>query len=316
MEVKASSTREEKLSHELLEVVEQLFGSHPGFRPLHAKGVICAGTFEPTAVAAQLTRAPHVKGGSIKTVVRFSNSTGVPLIPDNDPNASPRGIGIRFYLGEHVHTDIVAHSHNGFPTRTGEEFLEMLRAIAATGPDSPKPTPVEEFMSTHPHALDFAQALRPIPKSYASETFFAVTAFKFTNADGVSVFGRFQIRPLVKGEFFGEAEGKTKGPNFLAEELQQRLSREPVRFKISVEIAELTDDVTDSTVSWPAERRHVEFGTLTLKELVPNDDPEATRIIFDPIPRVDGIEPSEDPLIELRSTIYLISGRKRRAASK
>ena len=37
-------------------------------------------------------------------------------------------------------------------------------------------------------------------------------------------------------------------------------------------------------------------------------------IIFDPIPRVDGIEPSNDPLFELRAAIYLLSGRRRRAA--
>jgi catalase len=41
---------------------------------------------------------------------------------------------------------------------------------------------------------------------------------------------------------------------------------------------------------------------------------EQKRIIFDPIPRVDGIDPSADPLLELRAAIYLLSGRRRRAA--
>jgi hypothetical protein len=39
------------------------------------------------------------------------------------------------------------------------------------------------------------------------------------------------------------------------------------------------------------------------------------RIIFDPIPRVDGIEPSADPLLEFRAAIYLLSGRERRVAT-
>ena len=235
------------------------------------------------------------------------------MIPDNDANASPHGIGIRFYLGEHSHTDIVAHTHNGFPTRTGEEFLEMIRAVAATTPDSPKPTPVEKFMSAHPAALHFVQTPNPIPKSFACETFFAVTAFKFTNVEGVSHFGRFQILPLAKAEFYDDAEGKSQPPNFLVDEIATRVASEPVKFKVVVEIAEAGDNVNDATVSWPADRKQIEFGTITLDKIVPNDDAEAKRIIFDPIPRVDGIDPSDDPLIELRSTIYLISGRKRRA---
>ena len=42
--------------------------------------------------------------------------------------------------------------------------------------------------------------------------------------------------------------------------------------------------------------------------------PERRRIIFDPVPRVDGIDASGDPLTAVRSDIYLLSGRRRRAA--
>jgi catalase len=45
-----------------------------------------------------------------------------------------------------------------------------------------------------------------------------------------------------------------------------------------------------------------------------NNDKEQKYIIMDPIPRVQGIEPSDDPLLELRAALYLISGRQRRAA--
>jgi len=47
---------------------------------------------------------------------------------------------------------------------------------------------------------------------------------------------------------------------------------------------------------------------------VADDGPAQKQIIFDPIPRVEGIDPSEDPLLELRAAIYLLSGRRRRAA--
>jgi catalase len=315
MEKTAQTEHQEKLSNDLIAALEKLFGMHAGFRPVHAKGTVCSGTFQPAPEAAKLTRAKHVAGVPLKTVVRFSNSTGIPNIADGDPNASPRGIGVRFYLGEHVHTDIIGHSHNGFPTRTGEEFLEMVRAIAASGPDTPKPTPIETFMANHPAALHFSQTPNPNPKSYTTQSYFAVTAFKFTNAAGVSHYGRFQIHPADGNEYLDDAEAKTKGQDYLGQELGERLAKGPVRLRVLVEIAEDGDNVSDATITWPAERRHVDFGTITLTAMVPNDDPEAARIIFDPIPRIDGIDPSDDPLIDLRSALYLISGRRRRAAA-
>ncbi|QDV39418.1 catalase family protein [Tautonia plasticadhaerens] len=70
----------------------------------------------------------------------------VPTAADNDPKASsPQGMAVRFHLGEHVHTDIVAHSHNGFAVRTGEEFLESLAAVADSGPGGPNPPPLAAF---------------------------------------------------------------------------------------------------------------------------------------------------------------------------
>jgi catalase len=122
------------LSQDLLKQFDTIFGLHPGFRPAHARGVMLRGTFTPSPDAPSLTRAPHITRDSTPVVARFSNSTGLPQIPDNDPNANPRGLAIRFNLAEHVHTDIISHSTDGFPTRTGQEFLEFLRAAASSDP--------------------------------------------------------------------------------------------------------------------------------------------------------------------------------------
>ena len=88
----------------------------------------------------------------------------------------------------------------------------------------------------------------------------------------------------------------------------------PVGFKIKVQLANPGDVVDDATVHWPEDRRVVDFGTLEFTEPVNDNAKEQKQIIFDPIPRVDGIEPSADPLLELRAAIYLISGRRRRSA--
>ena len=139
-----------QLANDLLQQFDAIFGLHPGLRPAHAKGVLLTGTFSPSPEAAALTRAPHASRESTPVTVRFSNSTGLPTIPDNDSNANPRGLAIRFHLADRVHTDIIAHSTDGFPTRTGQEFLEFLRAAAASDPSKPSPSPIEVFLGTHP----------------------------------------------------------------------------------------------------------------------------------------------------------------------
>ena len=303
------------LAEQLLDALDKLSGLHPGFRPAHAKGLMCSGTFAPSPEAAKLTRAAHATKPSTPVTVRYSDSTGVPTIPDNDPQKSgPRGIAVRFHLGEHTHTDIVAHSTNGFPVRTGEEFLEFLRAVAAFG--AGKPETLGAFLGTHPNAKRFVEAPKPIPTSFAREAFFAVTAFKFTNSDGVSRHGRFRIRPEAGTEYLSNDEAARKSQNFLVDEIGPRLAKGPVRLGVYIQIAEASDDVTNASVTWPDSRREIPFGAITLTAGVNDQEPERRKIIFDPVPRVDGIDPSGDPLTEVRADIYLLSGRRRRSASR
>jgi catalase len=303
------------LAEQLLGALDTLSGLHPGFRPAHAKGLMCSGTFTPAPEAAKLTRAPHANRPSTPVTVRYSDSTGAPTIPDNDPQRSgPRGIAVRFHLGDHVHTDIVAHSTNGFPVRTGEEFLEFLRALAASG--AGKSEALGAFLATHPNARRFVEAPKPIPTSFAREAFFAVTAFRFTNAEGVSRNGRFRIRPEAGTEYLTNEEATRQSANFLFDEIGPRLAQGPVRLVVFVQMAERGDDVADASVTWPDSRPEIPFGTLTLTSRVDDQEPERRKIIFDPVPRVAGIDPSGDPLTEVRADIYLLSGRRRRAAGK
>jgi len=303
-----------QLGNDLLDQFDTLFGLHPGFRPAHAKGVLLTGSFTPSSQAASLTRAPHITRGSTPVTVRFSNSTGLPTLPDSDPNANPRGLAIRFHLADHVHTDIISHSTDGFPTRTGQEFLDFLRAVAASDPSKPSPSPVEIFLSEHPAALTFVQTPKPSPSSFATEAYFGVTAFRFTNQDGVTRHGRYRISPQAGIEHLDEATAKGKDANYLFDELTQRVALGPIRFDIQVQVAEGSDIVDDATIHWPRDRRLIHFGTIVLAAKASDDEQQQKRIIFDPIPRVDGIEPSDDPLLELRAAVYLLSGRRRRQA--
>jgi catalase len=300
----------------LIKQFDAIFGLHPGFRPVHAKGMLLTGRFNPSSEAAALTRAPHIIRSSTPVTVRFSDSTGLPSIPDNDPNANPHGMALRFHLADHVHTDIIAHSSDGFPVRTGQEFLEFLRALAATDPSKPSPRPIEIFLGSHPAALAYVQMPKPSPSSFAREAYFGVTAFRFINRDGVAHYGRYRISPHAGIEHLDAAAAGTKGANYLFDELTGRITRGPIRFDIHVQLAAEGDVVDDATIHWPESRRLVHLGAIALTAQIPDDAQQEKQIIFDPLPRVDGIEPSADPLLELRAAVYLLSGRRRRQAGE
>lgn len=302
------------LANDLLQQFDQLFGVHSGYRAAHAKGLLLSGTFTPSPGAQKLTRASHITRPSTPVTARFSNSTGLPQIPDSAPDANPRGLAIRFNLAEHVHTDIVSHSIDAFPTRDGYEFLEFLKAAAASGPDVPSPKPIEKFLGAHPAALAFVQAPKPFPSSLAREAYYGVTAFAFTNGQGEKKFGRYRILPEQGADHLSDAAAAALSPNYHYDELRERVSKAPIRFKILVQVAAAGDTTDDATVQWPESRELVELGVLELKGVIPDNPAQQQHIIFDPIPRVDGIEPSADPLLDLRAAIYLLSGRRRRAA--
>jgi catalase len=302
------------LANDLLKQFDLMFGLHPGFRPAHAKGTLLTGTFTATPQGKALTKAPHVQRDSVPVTVRFSDGTAMPQIADNLPDANPRGMAIRFFLAEHVHTDIIGHSVDAFPAKDGTEFLEFLRAAAASGPDVPSPKPVEKFIGSHPGTLEFIQAAKSSPSSFARATFFPKCAFEFINAAGEKKFGRYRVVPEAGNDLLSVDQLAKMSPSYLFDDLEDRIKKGPIRFKIVVQIANPGDVIENCQVHWPEDRQLVELGTLELTKIVPNDEAEQKQIIFDPIPRVDGIDASVDPLLELRAAIYLISGRRRRAA--
>ncbi len=307
---------DDPLIQDLLKSFDNLFGLHAGFRPVHAKGLFSSGTFTPSAEATKLTRAPHIARPLTRVVVRFSDFAGVPTIPDNHPEAaSPRGMAVRFYLADHVHTDIVAHSADGFPVHTGDEFLEFNRAVALHNPAGPHPTPLEQYLGAHPRAMQFVMLPKPFPTSFAREHFFSAAAYKFISADGTTCFGRYRLKPEAGTEYLTAEEAAKKSPNFLFDEIDPRLAKGPIKFRVVVQMAAPGDPTDDSSITWPNDRSEIELGMITLTKRENELQPELRKIIFDPLPRVDGIDPSADPLLDVRAALYLLSGRRRRAAT-
>lgn len=327
-----------KTSQGLVDQLQAIFGKHPGFRPgtsptspspfippltplAHAKGTLLTGTFTPTPLASTLSTAPHFTAPSTPILARFSTSTGLPQIPDTVPDTLPHGLAVRFHLpptpdGRRSHTDIITHSTPTFPTRTGAEFLEMLQALAASGSETEKPTSIERFLGAHPAALRHVMSAKPAVESYASDVYFSVNAFRLIAEDGRVTSVRYRFLPQSGVRTLSAEEFVARSAEYLREELEARVPREPVVFRLVAQVAAEGDETDDATVLWPEEREVVELGTVTLDTLLSAEDGlrEEKRDIFDPIPRVPGVEASADPLLEMRAAVYLISGKQRRAA--
>jgi catalase len=300
----AHADEEKPLPAALVDALNKLSGGpHAGYRANHAKGVMVTGTFTPSKAARGLSTAPHFLK-EVPVTVRFSNATGVPVMPDADPNASPHGMAIRFALPDGSSTDIVSISASSFPVGTPEDFLALLQAIGASGPDATKPTPVEKFLGAHPVTLKWVQTPRPAPESFGTLAFYGVNAFKFTNAKKQSVYVRYQIIPEA-GEH-ALAEGAKPGPNYLMEELPARVAKGPVKYKLMAQVANKGDNVNDGSISWPATNKVVELGTISLNANIA-DQKEAAKILYNPVSVPKGIEPSADPVLAMRFPAYAVS---------
>ncbi len=297
-------------AEQTIAAMTKIFGDHPGKRANHAKGVVVEGSFTPSAEAKTLSKASVFSGATVPVTVRFSDATGLPQIPDGAPDANPHGLSIKFKPADGAEMDVVTNSLKFFPVATGEAFRDLLVAITQSGPDAPKPSPVERFMAAHP-AAPKALATARTPSSFARQTYNGVNAFVLVDAAGKRTPFRYRFVPVAGEEILSADDAKAKGPNYLVEELPARLAKAPVSFRVLAQIAQAGDATKDSTIPWPEDRRLVDLGTLTATKAVPDSETAEKALLFMPNNLPDGVEVSDDPLIDARVQAYAISFGRR-----
>jgi len=308
---RANSTNADKKSNglkstpkDLVDALHTAFGDHHS-RAVHAKGIILLGEFTPDASAGTITRAPHLQRVRSQVTVRFSDFTGIPTIPDNDPAANPRGIAIKFTLPDGTATDIVGHSFDGFPTQNSDQFRELLLAIGASGRGAAEPTALSRFLEVHPVAKTFLTTQK-LPASYATVGYFGVNAFKLTNASGSAHFVRYQFLPASGEHVLSKSEFAKAGSDYLQTEIKQRVAKQPIRFQLVAQIAEAADNVEDPSIAWPATRKKVPLGMVEIQRLASNTSEQDKALSFSPNRIPDGIQ-AADPMLDLRAKAYPIS---------
>ncbi len=300
------------LAVQLVDGLNATYGVHPGHRAAHAKGVLCSGTFTPTPAAAALSRAPHLAGPAVRTHVRFSNGSGNPDVADAVRDA--RGMAIKMYLDGGATTDIVALSIPVFFSRTPADLVAFNAARrpdpATGGPDMAR---VGAFLAEHPETVPAVTAAvtHPIPASYATLEYHALHTFGFVDDADRLRYARYHLRPTAGPAYLSDADAAGCAPNYLAEELAERLGRGPVGFGLELVLASPGDPIDDPTAQWPDGRERVVIGRVDVVALAHDREVGDDVLVFDPTRVPDGITLSNDAILRARPEAYSVSVARR-----
>jgi catalase len=297
------------LETQIVDAMNKVYGVHPGFRANHAKGVVAEGTFKAAPAAARLSKAVIFNGSPILVTVRFSDSTGIPNLPDGSALANPHGMAIKFHVPDGGETDMVINSLKFFPISSGADFRDMLLAVAESPPGAPKPTKLEQFAASHPN-MPRALATVQTPDSFGDEEYYGVNAFILVNDKGEGHAVRYVMAPEKLVHLTAEEAAKT-APDFLINELPARVARGPVTFHLKSQLASPGDSTKDASIPWPKSNEVVELGVLTIDKTVPDSLEAQKKLLFLPGQLIEGIEPSDDPLIGARDGAYAVSFSRR-----
>jgi catalase len=296
--------QEASTAEQTIDAMNTLFGKHPGARANHAKGVVAEGSFTPSPEAAVISKASLFQGPAVPVTIRFSDATGVPTIADGAANANPHGLALKFKLADGSEMDVVTNALKYFPVATGEEFRDLLKAVAA------HPTALERFAASHPAAAT-AGGTAKTPSSLARQTYNGVNAFILVDKDGKRQPFRYRIEPVQGEEILSPEDAAKRDPDFLMGEIGPHVAKEPAQFRVLAQLAQAGDPTNDATKPWPDDRKTVDLGTLTVSKVVPDSVEAEKALLFMPNNLTDGIEVSDDPLIDARVQAYAVSFSRR-----
>jgi catalase len=280
-------------------------GTHVGFRRNHAKGVCVTGWFESSGQAATLSKAAVFRPGRVPLVGRFALAGGMPF--QTDAPATVRSMALRFLPpgGEEWRTGM--NNIPVFAVNSARGFYEQLLASSpdpATG--KPDPARMKAFLAAHPETVRALALIvkRQVTSGFANSTFNSLNSFRFINAAGASTPVRWSTVPVQPFASESAAPSAAGDRNSLFDDLIAQIAQHPQQWRLIVTIGQADDPTNDATLPWPAGRRQIDAGTITIDQAASEDSGRCTAVNYDPLVLPSGIEPSDDPLLSARSAAY------------
>ncbi len=294
-------------ANDFIALFEKMSGSQPGHRRAHAEGVCAAARFTPAANKAFLD-APLLSSGELPAIMRFSVGGGQPKADERKPGT--RGVGLRIKLpggGNHIFTG------NNFPVFAGKDpdtFFGFLSTLLPDENGERHPEKTLAFIRSHPSVQANAAWRRSAKTaaSYANTEFYGLHTFYFQGDAGERTKFRWQLVPDLGVAVLDQEAAASKPAAFLAQTLAQQLEQGTVSFKLVANIGEAADSDIDPSVQWPEDRPQVTLGTV---RVTASGGTQCRDLNFDPNVLSAGFEPSDDPVLRMRSPAYAISFAKR-----
>src|SRR5271156_3379669 len=282
-----------------------------GHRRNHAKGICFTGVFEANGAGSALSKAQVFTRGQYPVLGRFNLGTADPNAPD--ATVRVRGMGLQIVTpdGEVWRTAMIDPPF--FPVSTPQAFYELLLASASKDPNAMK-----TFAGAHPEFAAFGAWAKSAPwtGSYAEERYNSLNSFVFTKGSGERSVVRWSLLPAAQPVPVSPDVLKTRAPDFLEQEIAQRVQGGPLRWTMVVTVAGPGDPTADPSKAWPPDRRTVEVGTLIVQQVQPDRDGPCRDINYDPTVLPAGMTTSDDPFPAARSSAYRRSYDLRTAEEK
>jgi len=279
-----------------------------GHRRNHAKGICFTGTFEANGDGSALSKATVFERGQYPVVGRFN--LGTPNPNAADAMVRVRGIGISITTPDGQEWRSAMIDAPIFPVSTPQGFYELLTASGSKDPDAMK-----QFIAAHPEFPSFLSWAKSASwtSSYAEERYNSLNSFLFVDGSGTKHTIRWSIVPAAQPVPITPEELAKRGPDFLEQEITQRVAAGPQRWTMVVTVANPGDPTADPNKAWPSDRRTIEVGTLTVQKIEPEPTGPCLNINYDPTVLPSGITTSDDPFPAARSAAYSRSYNSRTA---
>jgi catalase len=296
---------------------EEVNGVHPGFRRNHAKGVCVTGNFESNGQGVRLSKAAVFSPGRVPVIGRFSLAGGHPHIRDGPGDVLALGLRFQPLDGQEWRTAMI-----DIPVFIVKEPEALYEQLLASKPDpatgKPDPAKMAAFTAAHP---EFAAAMKVIasnarPSGFTNARYNGLNAFRFVSAADVATPVRWSMVPTEPFAPQTPEQAKSPDQNYLFDDLIARLAHGPLQWHLVVTIGQPGDPTDNATIPWPADREHVDVGTLMIDRAESEAPGNCRDINFDPLTLPSGIEPSDDPILSARSAAYSESFTRREGEKK
>lgn len=287
-------------------------GKFDGFRRSGAKGICATGEFIGSAEGRKISSASAFNGKPIPVIVRFSVGGANPKAADNAK--SQRNLALQFNLPKNEVWQMGNISAPVFGSATPEQLMGRLQSLQ---PDpttkAADPAKVKAFADANPEVLIQGKyfASQAVPASYVATNYWGVHGYGFSNAKKEKVWGKYVFEPVGGVQTLTDEEAKAKGPNFLFDDLRQRVMAGNAAFNFNLEIAQAGDILTNATVPLPEGRKKITLGVLKIVAVAPDGTGPCLNITFDPNIMPAGVEGAADPMLRARTAPYAVSlGRR------